>query len=93
MANDIIGKLKARFNTILNTTNKAIETGKTQIEIQQMKQKMLGLEKAIGKEVVARHLAGDVIVNLDEDQFASRLKEIDFYAMKIKELEEMVATE
>ena len=90
MANDIIGKLKARFDTLLNKTNAAIETGKTQIEIQQMKQKVLSLEKAIGKEVVARHLAGDVIVNLDEEQFTSKLKEIDFYTTKIKELEELV---
>ena len=90
MAKDIFGQLKERLNGLMDSTNKAIETGKLQIEIQQLKQKISGIQKSVGKHVVDRHIAGDLIVSLDDEAIATKLRDIAFYKEKIKELEQKV---
>ena len=88
MARDIIEQLRESFNSLVGTTNKAFETGKIQLDIQQMKLKIANLHKSVGKKVAEQHHAGDLIINLEEEDLAEKLKEIEFYTNKINELEE-----
>lgn len=90
MAKDIIDQLRESFQSLVGTTNKAFETGKIQLDIQQMKLKISNLHKSIGKKVSEQHLAGDLIVNLDDAGMAEQLKEIQFYTNKINELEKQM---
>lgn len=88
MAKDIIDKIREGIDSLVGTTNKAIETGKIQLEIQQLKLKIGGLQKGVGKYVYAKHQAEDLIVSLDEEELAAKLKELKFYTEKVKDLEE-----
>lgn len=92
MAKDIIEQIKEGFNSLVGTTNKALETGRIQLDIQQMKLKIANLQKSVGKKVAEHHQAGDLIINLDDEELADKLKELQFYHDKISELEERLKT-
>ena len=90
MAKDIIDQLKDGINTIVDSTNKAFETGRTQVEIQQLKLKVGNLYKIMGKQVYSYHSEGQTNVDFEDEFIATKLKEISFYNEKIKELEDKV---
>jgi hypothetical protein len=82
-------KLKTEFNSLLGKTNKAIESGKTQIEMQQLKAKISGVQKEIGKYIYEKHIAKENSVSLNtDDVLIEKLKDISFYQSKIDGLEE-----
>lgn len=93
MAKDILEQIKEGINSLVGTTNKALETGRIQLDIQQMKVKIASLQKSVGKKVFEQYQREHPSVDFEDEELAVQLKEIQFYVDKIKELEERLKTE
>ncbi|WP_157637689.1 hypothetical protein [Flexithrix dorotheae] len=75
-----------RWESLLGKTNKAIETGRIQIEITQFKNRINSTYREIGKYIHKQSDKGIVKFTTDNEFISQKLKDIQFYNEKIEEL-------
>jgi len=84
---DFLKKTKKGFNSLVGKTQKAIESGKASLSVQQYKTKISTVYKEIGKIVFEKHTKGISNLSFSDDDISSKIKEIELYQTKIEELE------
>jgi hypothetical protein len=85
---DFWDNARGSFNKIVGKTNKAIDAGRLQFDITQYKNKISGAQREIGKYVELKAKEGVTEISFSDEYVAGKLKDIDFYYLKIEELKE-----
>lgn len=88
---DIWGQAKGMFGKIVGQTNKALEIGKIELEIGQIKGNINITYKQIGKFVEEQKLADTESIPLSSERLQHLLKEIEADQQKIAKLKEKLA--
>ncbi|MEN7546467.1 hypothetical protein AAG747_01020 [Rapidithrix thailandica] len=76
------------YKMLKGKTNRAIEVGKLQIEISQLKSHVNSLYRQIGKLIFELSEEGTTEVSLTEERIAKKITEIKEKKARIEELEE-----
>ena len=81
-------KVVSGTKEISDKTGSAIESGKTKLEISNLRKKISKTTHELGKIVVDCHEKGEQSVSLNDDEVTRLLDEIKVYRASIKKLEE-----